>query len=138
MEGCPWVMDFMEDIESDENILEKLFIKAYQKKQVEVICVTFWWLWFNRNKVLHDHHCLTMKELGRRVKDKSEGYHANAAQGMVTRQGRTDIQWLPPPVGVIKLNVDASYDHITKAAGLGIVARNDQGEVCLSAVAKVT
>ena len=39
---------------------------------------------------------------------------------------------------MIKLNADAFYNQLSKVFGLGIVARNDQGEVCLSAVAKVT
>jgi ribonuclease HI len=37
--------------------------------------------------------------------------------------------WLPPPPGWIKLNVDASYDHIKRQAGTGFVARNHQGDV---------
>ena len=39
---------------------------------------------------------------------------------------------------MIKLNADASYNQFSKVAGLGIVARNDQGDVCLSAVVKLT
>jgi len=34
--------------------------------------------------------------------------------------------------GWIKLNVDASYDHIKRQAGTGFVARNHQGDVVFS------
>ena len=48
------------------------------------------------------------------------------------------MQWLLSSAYVIKLNVDVSYNQSSQVVGLGIVARNDQREVCLSAVAKVT
>ena len=40
--------------------------------------------------------------------------------------------------GVIKLNADASYNHSSQVVGFGIVVRNAQGDVRLSAVAKMT
>ena len=49
-----------------------------------------------------------------------------------------DIQWLPLSEGVIKLNADASYSHSSQVAGFGIVARNELGDVCLNAGAKMT
>ena len=57
IECCPWVLEVIQDILSEGNIFEKLFIKAYQQKQVEVVCMTLWLLQFNRNRVVHDHLC---------------------------------------------------------------------------------
>ncbi|KAL5733119.1 hypothetical protein ACOSQ2_032811 [Xanthoceras sorbifolium] len=35
--------------------------------------------------------------------------------------------WLPPPFGCYKLNVDAAFNHQKRAAGLGVVVRDDCG-----------
>lgn len=36
--------------------------------------------------------------------------------------------WIPPPSNLLKINLDASFDHITKTAGLAGVCRNDAGD----------
>ena len=40
---------------SEEDMVEKLFIKAAQAKKVETVGTTLLMLWNNRNKVVHDH-----------------------------------------------------------------------------------
>ena len=67
-------------------------------------------LWFNRKRVVHDHQCLTVKEISRKVKDKLEGHYDGSDQEVVSIHGMIDIQWLPPSEGVIKLNANASYN----------------------------
>jgi len=45
---------------------------------------------------------------------------------------QTRYPWTPPPLGWIKLNVDAGFDPITRQAGLGFVAWNHLSGVVLS------
>ena len=61
------------------------------------------------------------------VKENLECSYSIPSQEKVVRQGRNYMQWLPPPVDVIKLNADASYNQSSQMAGLRIMARNDQG-----------
>ncbi|XWS63566.1 hypothetical protein CRYUN_Cryun06bG0111000 [Craigia yunnanensis] len=45
-------------------------------------------------------------------------------------------QWMHPPRGCVKVNVDAAFCNTTRIATLGVVARNEKSEVCYSAVTK--
>ncbi|XWS30930.1 hypothetical protein CRYUN_Cryun23aG0033500 [Craigia yunnanensis] len=44
--------------------------------------------------------------------------------------------WLPPPMGILKLNVDAAYSSYSNIASCGLVVRNSAGSPCLCAVKK--
>jgi hypothetical protein len=46
---------------------------------------------------------------------------------------RTKQQWKPRPQGWTKVNTDASFCPITDEASAGIVARDDEGKVMLTA-----
>ena len=46
------------------------------------------------------------------------------------------LAWKPPSTNFLKINTDASFNQNTQNASLGVVARDEQGEV-LSAVAKM-
>jgi hypothetical protein len=41
--------------------------------------------------------------------------------------------WVPPKPGWVKLNVDASFGHDSELASIGVVVRDHQGQVILSA-----
>ena len=43
-------------------------------------------------------------------------------------------QWKPPPKNWYKVNVDAAIDHQSQRAGLGVVIRNDKGDVVAAAI----
>ncbi|OMO66661.1 hypothetical protein COLO4_30428 [Corchorus olitorius] len=50
--------------------------------------------------------------------------------GVAARAGK---RWQPPPMGKLKINVDASFCSSKMEAGLGVVVRNHVGEVVVSA-----
>ncbi|GJN01752.1 hypothetical protein PR202_ga19043 [Eleusine coracana subsp. coracana] len=43
------------------------------------------------------------------------------------------MRWVPPAVGVLKINVDGAFDHESGAAGVGVIIRDDQGQPLLTA-----
>ncbi|XVF57667.1 hypothetical protein PTKIN_Ptkin07bG0000400 [Pterospermum kingtungense] len=45
------------------------------------------------------------------------------------------LVWFAPSVGLVKLNVDATYNYNTKVATCGVVLRDHAGDVLLSAIA---
>ncbi|XVF06937.1 hypothetical protein REPUB_Repub06bG0094100 [Reevesia pubescens] len=54
------------------------------------------------------------------------------------RAGEATRSWSVPPRGVIKVNTDAAHDANNNTAGLGMVARNDEGIVICSALKRVS
>ena len=65
------------------------------------------------------------------VKDFSVATNVPSVEGV-----NSCLQWMPPPNGWIKVNVDAAFCITTRSATLGMVARNEKSEVCYSAVTK--
>ena len=57
----------------------------------------------------------------------SEYKHANQLnEGQVNRACQ---KWQRPPAGVIKINFDGSVKMVDKRGGIGVIARDDKGEV---------
>ena len=52
--------------------------------------------------------------------------------GRVSSAGISTYSWKPPQPGRVKINVDASFYKETNIAGLGIIARDEKGNVILA------
>ncbi|XVE99075.1 hypothetical protein REPUB_Repub03eG0165600 [Reevesia pubescens] len=93
--------------------------------------LVLWLLWTNRNKCNHDHVCLTFRALIQRFKGyvKSTAAQVNPIE-LVIRL----LEWQPPALGTIKVNVDASFHSQTGISKIRIVARDLEGNVVSSAV----
>ncbi|OMO80880.1 putative nucleic acid binding protein [Corchorus olitorius] len=44
-------------------------------------------------------------------------------------EDRAAIQWKAPPLGVVKINMDAAYESEENVAGFAAVMRNSSGEI---------
>ena len=64
-------------------------------------------------------------------------YCSRTYTGGRNRQDLNIQVWQPPTNNSIKLNIDASFDVRTGVAGLGVVARDEKGDVKLSAEARM-
>ena len=51
---------------------------------------------------------------------------------LVAPVGRQPARWQPPGPGLYKVNVDGALFHADNTAGLGVVIRNEQGQVMVS------
>lgn len=74
-----------------------------------MIAITAWYLWWERRKLVH-------KEKIQDAKQISMGIHALTANYVVAFSPKASMKrggWTRPPVGFVKLNVDASFDLIS-------------------------
>ncbi|XVF14449.1 hypothetical protein REPUB_Repub09cG0061100 [Reevesia pubescens] len=106
--------------------------------EVESLLYGLWSLWSNRNRCLHDQVCSSALTLAHKVRvmiDEAGKQVTNQGHG----NGREEVEnWCVPPLGVIKVNTDAAYKASNKTASLGMVARNSDGEVLISAVKRMS
>jgi len=113
------------------------------------LLLLLWRSWFNRNEVTHGK---TVSLLGsvKFLTNYSDELFAIQRQGVTDVKGKKPVHpmlisrsdgprrkekhsWEPPKPGWLKVNVDGSYTEATGTAGLGVVIRDHQGDVKLSA-----
>ena len=126
---CKWIHEIFQDWFMEGDILERVFIKAAQAKEVEIFCTILWLLWHNKNKVVHEQICQTPDGIVRKAKDILEGIVGEPIHEERTRR-ELDIQvWQTPTNNSMKLNTDASFDARIGVAGFGVAVRDENGEV---------
>ena len=98
--------------------------------QLTRMCVTLWALWHARRKAIHEGifqsplstHCFIESFLSELVQLKEKG-EKNTPRGSTSNRSA----WIPPPVGVAKVNVDAGVARKRERGAVAAVARDAQG-----------
>jgi ribonuclease HI len=121
-----------------------------------MMMMTWWRIWHRRNKVVHDkpapsivgsRHflcsylewllCIKENPTANQVKGKTDLVFDH----MLPKQGERRLllgkkdqnKWTKPPLGWAKLNVDGSWSEDADIGGIGMVLRDDAGEIIFTA-----
>ncbi|XP_073358088.1 uncharacterized protein [Aegilops tauschii subsp. strangulata] len=118
--------------------------------QQMVILMTFWRAWHCRNEVTHHKptppieasrcflNCyieslLCIKQYPKEDTVKGKMVIHSACQlPKEKKKEMLDTQWMAPPAGCVKLNVDGSFVHGESTGGAGMVLRDDSGAIIFS------
>ena len=94
----------------------------------ELFAITTWMLWNNRNVFKHEGRC---KEPKRIALDAREYVQEVAIEPRppCCRQGLVKTKWSPPHQGRFKVNVDGAVFTSLKSCGIGVVIRNEAGQI---------
>ena len=66
-----------------------------------------WYLWWERRKLVHKERIQDAKQISMGIQALTTNYVvASSPRASMKRGG-----WIRPPVGFVKINVDASFDH---------------------------
>jgi hypothetical protein len=87
-----------------------------------------WAIWHNRNSTVWDEVSKSASDIVPVTMGWWEEFLSVHTSSHVPQQPRMH-KWKPPPLGLVKLNVDASFNLISGGAGLGGVFRDSQGTV---------
>ncbi|OMO58663.1 reverse transcriptase [Corchorus capsularis] len=128
-ESCPWVLPFIDQLDSDSDLWVFLFAKATTVGQLQKLFYTIWLLWSNRNRAVFELTCAMPTALV-----KSVNYFIVVAirrdRGLERQQ--RELEWIAPSPGTWKINTDASFSSSTGDAGLGVVIRDYEGKILVS------
>jgi hypothetical protein len=109
------------------------------------VLLLLWRAWFLRNDIIHDKGTATIKQSVEFLKSyaletssslgKDKGKNVALSSGSHTNRCKQNFEktWVKPRRGCTKVNVDASYIQDGNQASVGVVARDEKGEVCFSA-----
>ncbi|XP_015387369.1 uncharacterized protein LOC107177677 [Citrus sinensis] len=108
------------------------------ENEFELLVVVFWAIWHVKNNFLFESKKVdplislvkakAVLESYKRIKSLSESHLHNS---LVQKQQH---QWIPPPQGWLKINVDATRNREKKSAGLRVIARDSTGKFVGAAV----
>ena len=111
-----------------EAVLEFLLLMPEQElaimgspKERELIAVTAWYLWCDRCKLVHEGKFQDANQISMGARATMAKYVNAHSPKATTKSGG----WTRPPMGFVKLNVDASYDHDLLRDTTGAVLRDD-------------
>ena len=99
-----------------------------EKEWISVV-VTLWAIWYARRRIIHDGEYQSPMSthifIERFILDLDLVAQTKPAVGRTP--ARTLPHWLPPPVGSVKLNVDAAVKRDGSAGSVGVVCRSTAG-----------
>ncbi|XP_023915574.1 uncharacterized protein LOC112027137 [Quercus suber] len=108
-----------------------LLMEAPGEKNWEGFAIMAWsLLWNNRNSAWHGGVC----KRGKTIAGEAQKYEDEVRASMpVQRNGTPPAprikQWTPPPRGKYKINTDAAVFQDLGCCGVGVVIRNDNGQM---------
>lgn len=120
-----WVLDRLGDFQKIPD--SKVFAEVS-------LCCLLWAIWKERNEACFEKRAPNPWSALNRVNLISNDYFshwANNSHRSNTHRQSQDIgkNWRPPPIGALKMNVDASFNKDKCIAQAGIVIRNEFGEL---------
>lgn len=136
MARCVWVLERDEIVEhlsgSDEQTarlwLEDI-IGSLEHEDLTRVVVTLWAIWYARRKVIHENTYQSPLSTQHFVKRFVEDLPAVKTLENTSRTvGSTGPRWLPPPAGLMKINVDATLAKNEDRASASAVTRDGEGK----------
>ncbi|KAK2665216.1 hypothetical protein Ddye_003790 [Dipteronia dyeriana] len=96
----------------------------------ELLCVTWWCIWFRRNNFVHSSILLLVNDLLEWVVKFLRDFQlANVKEESVHHPNYGIVSWSPSPIGYFKINTDATLSFSDKISGIGVVIRDSGGRV---------
>ena len=114
-----------------------LVFSARQKEESrELFMVVAWMIWTRRNKRHFNEYHLPLEKIHDAATALLTEYHKNSI-GKPKRKLTQTQRWVPPVVGMYKVNYDGACFVDEEKAGIGVVVRNDMGQVMGSLAEKI-
>jgi ribonuclease HI len=99
-----------------------------------VLAVTCWHIWDARNKLREENIMVSPSSLAIRVKAYIDMIieHLFKTKSSHRREPSSSPHWVPPPAGMVLINVDAALFASSRCMGAGVVIRDHNG-ACVAA-----
>jgi hypothetical protein len=130
-----------------------LLLDRLSKEERSAMILIFWRNWSDRNSVTHGGRCLSIKasahalrglqttllQIQHNISDDMKGkrplniFAGNQKQEVPKEKQTAKLLWQPPEKRWIKINVDGSYVERTGQASAGVLIRDHNGHVLVSA-----
>ena len=103
---------------------------------LELFTVIAWLVWSRRNKCHFKENCMPLEKI-RDAADSVLKEFRGSQKSRPERVQRQPQRWVPLEPGNYKVNYDGAYFAEEEAAGIGVVVRNELGQVMASLAEKI-
>ncbi|KAL9680378.1 hypothetical protein QQ045_018257 [Rhodiola kirilowii] len=102
----------------------------FTRRRRQLVLVTLWMMWYNRNKLKHGENGYSLNELVYIITNQSRSFEQNDSKFMSSMRFlfNSEFEWRILPAGFIKINCDAAMRD-SRGGGIGIVARDSNGVI---------
>ncbi|XP_075665153.1 uncharacterized protein LOC142634774 [Castanea sativa] len=105
-----------------------LLKEKHDHAELEILATAAWGIWKNRNDVTHGGTSKSptaiVNNARRYIKE-----HKQATNFLGPQPAQAPVPWKPPSSDWYKINVDGAVFKETRCCGIGVVARNDRGQI---------
>lgn len=105
--------------------------------EADFFATLLWQMWYSRNEYCFEHIQTSPEACFQRSKETLHDYHRWNGFSHQDKSHREVSKWCKPRRGDIKINFDAALNCSQKCTGLGVVARDGEGNILLSAARTV-
>ncbi|CAO2836998.1 unnamed protein product [Amaranthus hypochondriacus] len=105
--------------------------------EADLFATLLWQMWYSRNEYCFEHLHISPDVCLQRSKDILNDYHRWNGFSHKDKPHREATRWCKPHRGCIKVNFDAALNCSQDSSGLGVVARDGDGQILLSAARTV-
>ncbi|KAL0005066.1 hypothetical protein SO802_012627 [Lithocarpus litseifolius] len=105
-------------------------------RNVELFTVMAWFIWCRRNKCHFNEPSIPVDKLLEAALKSLSEFQSKQPTG-TTHQKPAAPKWQPPPKDTYKINYDGAVFSKSEEAGIGVVIRNERGEMMASLAEKV-
>ncbi|TYH53639.1 hypothetical protein ES332_D09G113600v1 [Gossypium tomentosum] len=103
-------------------------LKMHHTTKRNEICLTLWAIWFARNRMVHEGTNQRMGEIVSFIRS----YCVKLVSVIPTNNcivSGIQVRWSLPPIGVVKINIDARFRLNQKTAAAGVVVRDENRKI---------
>ncbi|CAM8999449.1 unnamed protein product [Rhodiola kirilowii] len=100
--------------------------RHFSRRKRQLILVSLWLIWYNRNKLKHGDNAFSLNELVFKAKNLSRCFEQYVSKPLSSMRFlyTSEFEWRKPPVGFLKINCDASWKQ-GRGGGIGVVVRDN-------------
>ena len=139
---CPTLTPIWESIQelyfrrnrSFRDIKELLLFANEEETNIELMAAIMWTIWSRRNQIRVQQRDYPISQVIPNAWQALSIFKREnrAQQYPATVSNTNQVSWMPPPTNSLKINFDGALFRDINKAGLGVVIRNEYGQVLAS------
>lgn len=135
--SCPsltpiWQVQFAELMRATGSVssfLDVIQLAQNDTGHVDLFAMMISFIWIRRNKSRTEETVFELEKIPALARDSLQEFQQLRPIHAAIRRTARSVRWRPPPSGMVKVNFDGALFPTKNIAGLGIIVRNNLGQV---------